>query len=114
MIWPVQRIPRYQIFLKDLIKHSYPGNKPFQDYTECIEKVKETLSAINSQMKGSERFIKPSINLEKVIVKDDSINLINKNLLAEFEMRLIYNGIKPSNKAKYKIMVFWNTIVILK
>ena len=50
MITPVQRIPRYQIFLKDLIKHTYPGNSVYQKYQECIEKVKSTLTTINSQL----------------------------------------------------------------
>lgn len=65
-------------------------------------------------MKGNERFIKPSINLEKLKTKEFGINLINKGLLAEVEMSTINGSMKYDQKFKYKVMVFQDVILVLK
>ena len=37
MISPIQRIPRYMLYLKDLLKHTYEGNKVYMNYQMCLK-----------------------------------------------------------------------------
>lgn len=113
MISPVQRIPRYQLYLKDLLKHSRKGNQSYKNYKICLEKVQKVLTEINSQMKEGEKYIKPSIDLKK-LAENRSIDLSSLNLLAEYDMYMINAEIKPNNKTKYKVFVFTTLLVILK
>ena len=85
----------------------------YRNYEECLEKVKETLAAINSEMKESERYIKPSMDLKK-LVWSKTLSLTTRNLVAEDEVYLISPEFKPNNKTKYIVLVFTDLIVILK
>ena len=113
LISPVQRIPRYQLYLKDLMKHTYNGNQFYQNYQVSIEKVKNMLTAINSDLKNHERYIKPSVDLQKVNFKE-KLNILNRNCLAEYDMYMINGDIKPNNKTKYKVLLFTNLLLVLK
>lgn len=113
MISPVQRIPRYQLYLKDLLKHTYNENLLYKNYEVCLEKVKETLGAINSEMKQSERYIKPSMDLKK-LVWSKTLSLVTRSLVAEDEVYLISPEFKPNNKTKYIILIFTDLVLLLK
>jgi len=58
MLNPIQRIPRYSLLLKDLIKRSYPGRDPTAiDFTELdlgLQKIQEIAHFINESKRDSE------------------------------------------------------------
>lgn len=111
MISPIQRIPRYMLYLKDLIKHWYVGNIAYQTYFLSLENVKTLLCGINEQMKEIEKYIKPSVDLKKL--SSQKHNLATKNWLAEFDMLLIKGDFKPNNKNKFKVIIFTDCLIVL-
>jgi len=52
LITPVQRIPRYELLLRDMLKHTWSTHVDFQDLTTALQKVKETNSFINEKKRG--------------------------------------------------------------
>lgn len=75
--------------------------------------MKETLDSINSQMKQYEKYIKPSMDLRKIPLKD-GVSLVGRNLVAEFHLTLISAEFKPGNKTKHIVLVFTDIVAVLK
>lgn len=111
MISPVQRIPRYWLYLKDLLKHTYKGNKTYLSYQKCLNDTKNILKGINDEMKEYEKFIRPTPDLKKL---PQSLKLLYRKCLVEYDMYLINGELKTDNKTKFKVIVFTDLLLILK
>ena len=61
----------------------------------------------------NKEYIKPSVDLQKINFKE-SLNIFNKNLIAEYEMYIINGDIKPNNKTKNKVLIFNDLILVLR
>lgn len=47
LIQPIQRIPRYELLLKDLIKHTWPSHPDYADLQLALLKIKEAAKLLN-------------------------------------------------------------------
>ncbi|CAI2375603.1 unnamed protein product [Moneuplotes crassus] len=111
MISPVQRIPRYLLYIKDLLKHTFTGSRMFLIYTECLNNVKKLLDGINQGMKEYERYIRPTPKLDKL---PEELKLSERNCVAEYDMHLISGELQPNNKTKFKVLLFTDLLLVLK
>ena len=55
LILPIQRIPRYEILLKEIIKNTPKNHIDLNGLNESLNKVKDVSTAINDRMKENER-----------------------------------------------------------
>jgi len=50
LITPVQRIPRYEMLLKDLLKHTWPSHPDHQDLVLALSKIQSTAKYNNTKI----------------------------------------------------------------
>jgi hypothetical protein len=51
LILPIQRIPRYQLLLRDLIQHTEPTHHDYSDLQTAEEKIRQVAVHLNEAMK---------------------------------------------------------------
>eukprot|EP01102_Stenamoeba_stenopodia_P005953 TRINITY_DN1665_c0_g6_i1.p1 TRINITY_DN1665_c0_g6~~TRINITY_DN1665_c0_g6_i1.p1 ORF type:complete len:1297 (+),score=336.71 TRINITY_DN1665_c0_g6_i1:314-4204(+) len=110
LITPVQRIPRYELLLRDLLKQTWTSHVDYQELTAALQKVKETNVFINEKKRESE-------GLEKLFAIDSKM-VGNKNgSLFEASRRWIKDGsvlrVKKGPKLKQGWLHLFNDILIL-
>lgn len=49
LIAPVQRLPRYVLFLKDLVKYTHPDHMDYNDLKDALHEVKRIAKDINKE-----------------------------------------------------------------
>ncbi len=67
MIGPIQRIPRYKIFIQELTKHTYVKHPLRERYTEVLSTYKELLDTINSALQRSQLAKQQDIDLAPIV-----------------------------------------------
>ena len=89
IILPVQRIPRYILLLKDIIKYTPEDHRSYKQLVTSMEKMKELANYIDSQVKDSQtkrslESLKNKVqgladldSTERVLVKDGQVYLKN-------------------------------------
>jgi len=55
LIAPVQRLPRYVLFLKDLVRYTFPAHQDYEELVEALESVKKTAKEVNRAKKRFEQ-----------------------------------------------------------
>ena len=55
MITPVQRLPRYELLLRDLVKNTAKNHPDYPNLTFALEKMTEINVFINEQQRDSEQ-----------------------------------------------------------
>jgi len=58
LITPIQRIPRYDLLLKDLVKHTDPSHIDYEDLKKSVTLIKEVANHINTDVKRTENLQK--------------------------------------------------------
>ncbi|ELP85326.1 Rho guanine nucleotide exchange factor, putative [Entamoeba invadens IP1] len=75
LIMPVQRLPRYNLLLTDLLKNTPQDHVEFQDLTKAVESVREVASKVNSSISATWRQ-KRVVELTKKLYKLDNFELV--------------------------------------
>ncbi|GAM25553.1 hypothetical protein SAMD00019534_087280 [Acytostelium subglobosum LB1] len=95
LIMPIQRIPRYNLLLSELIKYSDTNTSEYQQLTNALDKMKKLATSINENKRESElltRMFDIQSNLEGF--KDGDFICPARKLIAEevFEERVLKAG----------------------
>jgi len=64
LIAPIQRIPRYNLLLKDLIKSTSDSHPDYQNLKAALALMQEVAGHVNNSMKTSDNF-KTLLSIEK-------------------------------------------------
>ena len=72
LILPIQRIPRYEMFLKELVSRTSPSHPDFHDLSEALQKVAQKADEVNEACERVE-------NMQKIM--DISLHIEMENLL---------------------------------
>lgn len=56
MILPIQRIPRYELLLKELLKYTATDHKDRENLESSLAKVKDVAERINEGKRNDEKF----------------------------------------------------------
>eukprot|EP01087_Luapelamoeba_hula_P024917 TRINITY_DN9653_c0_g2_i2.p1 TRINITY_DN9653_c0_g2~~TRINITY_DN9653_c0_g2_i2.p1 ORF type:complete len:549 (+),score=102.94 TRINITY_DN9653_c0_g2_i2:51-1697(+) len=58
LIMPVQRIPRYNLLLTDMVKHTWPGHPDYENLRSATERISEIAGHINERKREGEKMQK--------------------------------------------------------
>jgi len=110
LIMPIQRIPRYELMLKDLLKFTWPEHPDYDNLTKALDMVSHVNREINFKKKQSDYAIQIA-NVEKKVkgiqkspihklvephrklVKDGNLALINDNNKEEQVQIFLFNDV---------------------
>jgi hypothetical protein len=109
LILPVQRIPRYVLLLKDILKNTVESHPDRKNLEDALQNMKELTDYINANKNDD-------IEINKILaIQDRIINWPSKQLLVKPRRRLVREGIlyKP-NKDKLQIFLFTDALLICK
>ncbi|KAL6069507.1 guanine nucleotide exchange factor 9, variant 3 [Balamuthia mandrillaris] len=68
LILPIQRIPRYELFLKDLVKHTQEDHPDYYNLCQALQKVKGVNHIINDNIRQAKNRLK-IVELQHSLVK---------------------------------------------
>ncbi|GAB1220503.1 hypothetical protein ENUP19_0054G0077 [Entamoeba nuttalli] len=57
LITPIQRLPRYRLLLKDLLKHLRPSDVDYEDVKKALDEIEKVTSFVNTQSKKQENLV---------------------------------------------------------
>jgi hypothetical protein len=73
LIMPVQRIPRYQLLLKELLKNTWPDHPDYVFLGQALDKIQETAAYVNDRAKEAESQSK-MVTLQHQIVGKNEVS----------------------------------------
>eukprot|EP01087_Luapelamoeba_hula_P017914 TRINITY_DN569_c1_g1_i1.p1 TRINITY_DN569_c1_g1~~TRINITY_DN569_c1_g1_i1.p1 ORF type:complete len:808 (-),score=160.74 TRINITY_DN569_c1_g1_i1:172-2595(-) len=85
LITPIQRIPRYQLLLKDLLKHTWSDHPDFDDITLALDLITKTAVHVNEKQKEAE-------NISKCISVQNSLSGKKIENLLDSSRRFVREG----------------------
>lgn len=99
LIMPVQRLPRYELLLKDLLRHTEESHPDYQNLQMAYEKIRQTTMMVNERSKEFEQ-------RNNVLKVKELINGLNDFELIQPDRSLIMEGelikvCKKANKPRY-------------
>lgn len=97
LIMPVQRLPRYQLLLKELAKFTEPGHPDEVHIKEAIEQIQEVLSFLNESRKKVDKLEKVQAMLTSVTDLEQSL-VLHRTLI--FDGPLVLFGKKEAPQRK--------------
>ncbi|KAM9953931.1 hypothetical protein ACTFIR_009038 [Dictyostelium discoideum] len=107
LIQPIQRLPRYELLLRDLLKSTSTLHKDHKYLSKGIVKIKEITMYVNDQQKERE-------NLSQVIQIQKELIMDNIKLSFSSATRLIREGeIKVSKKKTWNYMYLFNSQLVI-
>merc|ERR1712130_459399 len=74
LILPVQRIPRYRMLLRELLKHTAETHPDFQPLTQALDLVSTVAGQINEAIRERE-------NRDKILKIQDKLGNVNMQLI---------------------------------
>lgn len=76
LITPVQRIPRYNLLIKEIVKYTWPNHPDYEDLLAAMDKIKEIAHYVNEKAREAE-------NLTKIYT-------IQSNITGKFDVIIIF------------------------
>lgn len=116
LIMPVQRVPRYEILLSEIIKHSHRTSQEFKSSLDAFEKVKETAAHINESQRKFETLSKLLEIQNKSADEHVSIVQTDRLLIREREIMLLKktgNLLRRRNAMKRRILLLFNDCIMM-
>lgn len=85
LILPIQRIPRYELLLRDVLKHTWPSHPDFDGLTMALQRIKEAARQVNrakSYRDSKHRLasLQPHMNPLSASHKDSVSSVSNTNM----------------------------------
>jgi len=109
LITPVQRIPRYNLLLKDLIRHTSEAHPDYQNLTAALTLMEEIADHINNSMKTSDNF-KRLVAIENSFTRGTSVEIVAPHRCIIKEGSLI--DISNEKKKKTTFLFLFNDCVV--
>eukprot|EP00011_Vannellida_sp_DIVA3-517-6-12_P004434 CAMPEP_0114607680 /NCGR_PEP_ID=MMETSP0168-20121206/2190_1 /TAXON_ID=95228 ORGANISM="Vannella sp., Strain DIVA3 517/6/12" /NCGR_SAMPLE_ID=MMETSP0168 /ASSEMBLY_ACC=CAM_ASM_000044 /LENGTH=865 /DNA_ID=CAMNT_0001818559 /DNA_START=41 /DNA_END=2635 /DNA_ORIENTATION=+ len=107
LIMPVQRIPRYEMLLKDLHKNTGVDHPDYEKLGSAYQQIKEVALYVNEQKRDFENLMRVS-EIEKSITEDISLCEPHRRVVKELELLGL-----PQEEAR-KIILFNDVLVVGK
>lgn len=104
LITPVQRVPRYMLLLRDILKHTDPQHPDFTDLNKSYEEVEKTASFINNSAKIAEKMARIAEIALRMEGCPEGLCLIQAGRKFEREGTLVLettDGVKPRDVKVY-------------
>ncbi|KAG4090417.1 hypothetical protein H8356DRAFT_1713385 [Neocallimastix lanati (nom. inval.)] len=112
LILPVQRIPRYILYLKEILKHTWPSHPDYDGLKIEISKIDEDIKVLNRWKKFSES--KGTIELLQNQIKRQNIEVKGKKYISEGQVLYQYSTMKESLKAPLPSYIYlFNDMLLL-
>ena len=108
LITPVQRLPRYELLLKDLIKHTNPNHCDYQDLTKALEEINKVAKEVNEFSRKNELLEESENYLSNTLYLPD-VQIIEQGRTLTKSIKV--NGI---GDRKYVALIYNDMIVIIK
>eukprot|EP00009_Paramoeba_aestuarina_P006813 CAMPEP_0201518466 /NCGR_PEP_ID=MMETSP0161_2-20130828/9310_1 /ASSEMBLY_ACC=CAM_ASM_000251 /TAXON_ID=180227 /ORGANISM="Neoparamoeba aestuarina, Strain SoJaBio B1-5/56/2" /LENGTH=723 /DNA_ID=CAMNT_0047916253 /DNA_START=99 /DNA_END=2270 /DNA_ORIENTATION=+ len=121
LITPVQRLPRYQLLLREYLKSTSPERPTYTAIEKALERTAQVNKIINERKRNSEKVqaaVKDIREIAEVVGRDCSEEMQawfgeNIELLVEGRLKVKANGIKKSSKFNAflfsKSLLLWKT-----
>eukprot|EP01130_Rhizamoeba_saxonica_P016478 TRINITY_DN7626_c0_g1_i1.p1 TRINITY_DN7626_c0_g1~~TRINITY_DN7626_c0_g1_i1.p1 ORF type:complete len:708 (-),score=155.76 TRINITY_DN7626_c0_g1_i1:72-2132(-) len=105
LIMPVQRVPRYNMLLDDLRKHTWEDHLDYQDLVRAKESVEDVALYLNEKKREAES-VQEMLAIDKVLVGCDSFISASRSYIGEYDL-------KEKNQDR-KVYLFSNLVVVGK
>uniref|UniRef100_A0A6B2L7U5 DH domain-containing protein n=1 Tax=Arcella intermedia TaxID=1963864 RepID=A0A6B2L7U5_9EUKA len=111
LISVIQRIPRYVLLLQDLLKHTNPNSKDFEQLEGAVKSLKGTATNINSEKKKYE-------NMQRTIKVHQELDIdLPKGRSLSYEDELYEQNVprkdRDTLKTRYRILVMTDCIFVV-
>jgi len=110
LIQPVQRLPRYQLLINELLKHTEPDHVDYQNLNEALKSVKDLNIYINEKKRMSDNRTKISDLQRKITQMPLILEQAQRVLVTEGELQ----GMSNKNPRKRLSYVFLFNDMILR
>jgi len=112
LITPVQRIPRYNLLLRDLLQHTWQGHPDRAPLAAAMEKVRATAKVVNDKATEAENQTKVYELQSMMTGKFDALAAPGRRFVKDGELRLL----NPDRKKRRRVycMLFNDQIVASK
>lgn len=112
LILPVQRIPRYILYLKEILKHTWPTHPDYDGLKIEISKIDEDIKVLNRWKKFSES--KGVIELLQNQIKRQNIEVKGKKYVSEGSVLYQYSTMKETLKTPLPTYIYlFNDMLLL-
>eukprot|EP01132_Coremiostelium_polycephalum_P001136 gene1136-1442_t len=107
LIQPIQRLPRYELLLRDILKQTSLNHPDYEFLQKGVSKIREITMYINDQQKERE-------NLSQIIqIQQQLVNTKNEKISFSSASRLIKQGEVKIYKKKWNFMYLFNSQILL-
>jgi len=112
LILPVQRIPRYILYLKEILKHTWPSHPDYDGLKIEISRIDDDIKILNRWKKFSEN--KETFELLQNQIKRQNIEVKGKKYVSEGSVLFQYSTMKETLKAPLPTYIYlFNDILLL-
>jgi len=112
LIKPVQRICKYQLFLRDLLKNMDKDHKNRSLLEKALADVKSTASKVNAAMQESEATRKVVEIYNSVLDLPDDLVAPSRKFEAEAKVRVDHVGYKDLDDVEFRMIVFTDLLIL--
>jgi len=106
LIMPVQRIPRYSLLLKDILKSTWRDHPDHDDLVVARDKVDEVATYLNEKKREAENIAAYLKLTENFVFNKDVKQIVNGS------RKLLKNGTFVNEKGKEVSIYFFNDVII--
>jgi len=112
LILPVQRIPRYILYLKEILKHTWPSHPDYDGLKIEISRIDDDIKILNRWKKFSEN--KETFEMLQNQIKRQNIEVKGKKYVSEGSVLFQYSTMKETLKAPLPTYIYlFNDILLL-
>jgi len=112
LILPVQRIPRYILYLKEILKHTWPSHPDYDGLKIEISRIDDDIKILNRWKKFSEN--KETFELLQNQIKRQNIEVKGKKYVSEGSVLFQYSTMKETLKNPLPTYIYlFNDILLL-
>lgn len=109
LITPVQRIPRYQLLVRDLLKHTWKEHSDYDNLEQALQQITTTAIYVNDKQKEAEN-IQKMLNIQGSLYGKKLVNLVDP------QRRFIREGslveINPKGKGKPRWFFLFTDLLV--
>ncbi|ELP87604.1 Rho guanine nucleotide exchange factor, putative [Entamoeba invadens IP1] len=109
LITPIQRLPRYELLLKDLLKHTEKSHVDYANIKKAYDQIKVVANQVNETSRLSELVEEASGYIDKTLHIPEGVEVLPQG-------RILVKAVKVNGKGgrKYVVLVFNNALCVLK
>jgi len=106
LIMPVQRIPRYELLINDLLKNTRRAHKDFKPLANALEQIKSVAKHINEQKRVYE-------NMQRILEIQECLCGKKKEKIVTEDRKLLTEGQLPNSGGKKNFYFIFNDLFLL-